>query len=131
MLKHTGTAVVQSNHGLLSTALYKLGPSGSTHYALEGAVACCAVGINWFRDSLGMIEHAPDISDLAAQATNGTEGLYFVSAFGGLLAPHWRDDARGTLVGLTLKHDKTHIARAVLEGIAFQASDVVTAMVCS
>ena len=52
----------------------------------------------------------------------GSEGLYFVSAFGGLLAPHWREDARGTLVGLTLAHDRRHVARAVLEGIAFQAS---------
>lgn len=59
---------------------------------------------------------------------NGTDGLVFVSAFGGLLAPHWRDDARGTLVGLTLAHDRRHVARAVLEGIAFQARDVVGAM---
>jgi len=58
----------------------------------------------------------------------GTDGLYFVSAFGGLLAPHWRDDARATLVGLTLAHDKRHVARAVLEGIAYQATDVVGAM---
>jgi glycerol kinase len=59
---------------------------------------------------------------------DSTQGLYFVSAFGGLLAPHWRDDARGTLVGLTLAHDKRHVSRAVLEGIAFQAADVVGAM---
>ena len=58
-----------------------------------------------------------------------TDGLYFVSAFGGLLAPHWRDDARATLVGLTLAHDKRHVSRAVLEGIAFQATDVVHSMV--
>ena len=62
------------------------------------------------------------------QVPDGTEGLVFVSAFGGLLAPHWRDDARGTLVGLTLAHDKRHMARAVLEGIAHQANDVVGAM---
>ena len=58
----------------------------------------------------------------------GTDGVYFVSAFGGLLAPHWRDDARGTLVGLTLAHDRRHVARAVLEGIAFQAKGVCDAM---
>lgn len=63
-----------------------------------------------------------------AEVPNGTDGLVFVSAFGGLLAPHWRDDARGTLVGLTLAHDRRHVARAVLEGIAFQARDVVGAM---
>ena len=128
MLINSGTTPVPSAHGLLSTALYKLGPSGPTHYALEGAVACCAVGINWFRDSVGMIGTAAEISALAGEVPGGTDGLYFVSAFGGLLAPHWRDDARGTLVGLTLAHNKRHIARAVLEGIAFQADDVVSAM---
>lgn len=128
MLMHAGTTPVPSNAGLLSTALYKLGHSGETAYALEGAVACCAVGINWFRDSLTMIESAPEISKLAGEVPAGTDGLHFVSAFGGLLAPHWRDDARGTLVGLTLAHDRRHVARAVLEGIAFQAADVVGAM---
>ena len=82
------------------------------------------MGINWFRDSLRMIDTPPQISDLAAEVPNGTDGLYFVSAFSGLLAPHWRDDARGTLVGLTLRHTKAHVARAVLEGIAFQAKEV-------
>lgn len=79
------------------------------------------MGINWFRDSLGMLEKASDVSALAEQV-NHSEGVYFVSAFGGLLAPHWRDDARGALLGLTLAHDKRHIARAVLDGIAHQAS---------
>ena len=69
-----------------------------------------------------MIEKPPEISELAGKVPKGTDGLYFVSAFGGLLAPHWRDDARGTLVGLTLAHDKRHVARAVLEGIAYQVS---------
>ncbi len=64
---NAGTSPPASRHGLLSTALYKLGPAAPTHYALEGAVACCAVGINWFRDALGMIESAPEISDLAAE----------------------------------------------------------------
>lgn len=131
VLLNTGTSPVPSSHGLLSTALYKLGPDVETVYALEGAVASCAVGINWFRDSLGMIADAPEIDQLAeeAAAKGGTQGLYFVSAFGGLLAPHWRDDARGTLVGLTLAHDRSHIALAVLEGIGFQVADVIDAMV--
>ncbi len=130
MLMNAGHAPVPSKHGLLSTALYQFGGRGApTTYALEGAVASCAVGINWFRDSLGMLASAPEVSSLASEAAGGTEGLYFVSAFGGLLAPHWRDDARGCLVGLTLAHDKRHVARAVLEGIAFQCSDVVNAMV--
>jgi len=128
MLVNSGERPTASQHGLLSTALYQMGPSAPPTYALEGAVAACAVGINWFKDSLGMIDSAPEISSLAAQVPDGTEGLVFVSAFGGLLAPHWRDDARGTLVGLTLAHDKRHMARAVLEGIAHQANDVVGAM---
>lgn len=89
----------------------------------------CAVGLNWFCDSLDLFENAPEITRLAEKAPKGSDGVYFVSAFGGLFAPHWRDDARGTLVGLTLAHDKTHIARAALEGIAFQVTDVVDAMV--
>ena len=89
----------------------------------------CAVGLNWFCDSLDLFENAPEITRLAENAPRGADGVYFVSAFGGLFAPHWRDDARGTLVGLTLAHDKTHIARAALEGIAFQVTDVVDAMV--
>lgn len=68
-----------------------------------------------------MLEKASDVSALAAQVDH-SDGVYFVSAFGGLLAPHWRDDARGALLGLTLAHDKRHIARAVLDGIAHQAS---------
>ena len=68
MLMNAGVEPVPSSHGLLSTALYKLGPSGQTHYALEGAVACCAVGINWFKDSLGMLETPAQISKLAGDA---------------------------------------------------------------
>jgi len=128
MLVNSGTSPTPSRHGLLSTALYRFGKDAPTHYALEGAVASCAVGINWFKDSLRMIDAAPEISSLAAEVPGGTDGLVFVSAFSGLLAPHWRDDARGTLVGLTLAHDRRHIARAVLEGIAHQAKDVVGAM---
>ena len=75
-----------------------------------------------------MIDSAPEISKLASEVPRGTDGLVFVSAFGGLLAPHWRDDARATLVGLTLAHDRRHVARAVLEGIAHQAKEVVGAM---
>ena len=133
MLVNAGMSPTPSAHGLLSTALYRFGASGKTHYALEGAVASCAVGINWFRDSLKMVDSPQQLSALASLAKDGNgkpsaDGLCFVSAFGGLLCPYWRDDARATLVGLTLKHDRTHVARAVLEGIAFQAADVVSAM---
>ena len=125
LLTNAGTKPVPSKHGLLSTALYDFG--GQKTYALEGAVACCAVGLNWFRDSLNMVATAPELSDLAA-SVESTEGAYFVSAFSGLLAPRWRDDSRAALVGLTLAHDKRHIARAVLEGVALQCNDVIAAM---
>lgn len=127
LLMNAGTKPVRSTHGLLSTALYKFGSWGPTHYAMEGAIASCAVGINWFRDNLKMLREAPEISHLAGQVET-TDGLFFVPAFGGLLAPHWRDDARATLVGLTLAHDRRHVSRAVLEGIAFQVKEVVDAM---
>ena len=129
LLMNAGTSAVPSRHGLLSTALYRMGPNAPMTYALEGAVACCAVGINWFRDSLGMLESAPRDLVARGRGRENCRGLYFVSAFGGLLAPHWRDDARGTLVGLTLAHDRRHVSRAVLEGIAFQCKEVVDAMV--
>ena len=89
------------------------------------------MGINWFMDKLGLIENPQEMSALAAEAggTGGAEGVYFVSAFGGLLAPYWSDDARGALVGLTLRHEKKHVCQAVLEGIAFQVEAVVRAMV--
>jgi len=128
MLMNTGAPrPIPSAKGLLSTALYRMGPEQPVTYALEGAVGSCATGINWFRDSLGMIGSAPEISELAA-SVGSTEGVHFVSAFSGLLAPHWRDDARATLVGLTLRHTKAHVARAVLEGVAFQATEVAQAM---
>jgi len=74
-----------------------------------------------------MVANAPELSDLAS-SVESTEGAYFVSAFSGLLAPRWRDDARAALVGLTLAHDRRHIARAVLEGVALQCNDVIRAM---
>ena len=100
---------------------------GKKTYALEGAVAGGAVGLNWVRDALGMVATAPELSDLAS-SVDSTEGAYFVSAFSGLLAPRWRDDARAALVGLTLAHDRRHVARAVLEGVALQCNDVIRAM---
>lgn len=128
-LMNTGTIPCSSKHGLLTTVLYQMGTDEPVHYALEGSVGSCAVGLNWFSDSLNLFENAQEISALAEKAPKGADGVYFVSAFGGLFAPHWRDDARGTLVGLTLAHDKTHVARAALEGIAFQVTDVVDSMI--
>eukprot|EP00939_MAST-03C_sp_MAST-3C-sp1_P002374 g2374.t1 len=128
-LMNTGDEPCSSEHGLLTTALYQMGRDSKIQYALEGSVGSCAVGLNWLCDSLGLFENAPEISDLASKVPLGADGVYFVSAFGGLFAPHWRDDARGTLVGLTLAHKREHVARAALEGIAFQVKDVVDSMI--
>jgi len=127
MIMNTGTSPVPSSHGLLSTMCYQMGPNAPCMYGLEGSIAVAGVGIRWLRDSLGLIDHPSEMGELSA-SIDGTDGLYFVPAFSGLLAPHWRPDARGVMVGLTQYHTKAHVCRAMLEAIAFQTGDVVGAM---
>mmetsp|Transcript_84269 Transcript_84269/g.132715 ORF Transcript_84269/g.132715 Transcript_84269/m.132715 type:complete len:549 (-) Transcript_84269:46-1692(-) len=127
ILMNTGDKPFPSKNGLLTTLGWKLGPDAKTTYALEGAVATAGRGIQWLRDSLKLIEHASEIGPLAASVPD-TGGVTFVPAFSGLLAPHWRPDARAALVGMSLHSDKAHICRAMLEGICFQACDVIGAM---
>ncbi len=125
-LLNTGTQIVRSHHGLLTTVCFKLGDQ-PVHYALEGSVAVTGSAIQWLRDQLGIISHAAEIESLAATvADNG--GVYFVPAFSGLFAPHWRSDARGAIVGLTRAATKAHLARAALEAVAYQTRDVIDAM---
>jgi len=127
ILLNTGEGVVKSNHGLLSTIAYKLGPNAPTNYALEGSVAIAGAAVQWLRDGLGLITNAKDIEALALEVeSNG--GVYFVPAFNGLFAPWWRDDARGVCIGITRYTSKAHIARAVLESICFQVKDVIDSM---
>lgn len=126
MLLHTGTQPVQSRAGLLTTLAYKLGDEPAC-YALEGSVAVAGSLVQWLRDNLGLIADSSEIESLArGVADNG--GVYFVPAFAGLFAPHWRSDARGVIAGLTGYANKGHIARAVLEATAFQTLDVLDAM---
>lgn len=126
MLLNTGTEAVPSENGLLTTVCYKLGEEAPV-YALEGSIAVSGSLVQWVRDNLGLIGSAPEIEDLAKQVDDNG-GAYFVPAFSGLFAPHWRSDARGALVGLTRYVNKGHIARAVLESTAFQTRDVLDAM---
>jgi glycerol kinase len=126
MLLNTGTKPVPSKNGLLTTVAYKIGDQ-PTVYALEGAIAVSGSLVQWLRDNLGMIKSAPEIEELAA-TVDDNGGAYFVPAFSGLFAPHWRADARGALVGLTRYVNKGHIARAVLEATAFQTREVLDAM---
>jgi len=126
MLLNTGTKPVPSKNGLLTTVAYKIGDQ-PTVYALEGAIAVSGSLVQWLRDNLGMIKSAPEVEKLAATVEDNG-GAYFVPAFSGLFAPHWRADARGALVGLTRFVNKGHIARAVLEATAFQTREVLDAM---
>ncbi len=126
-LLNTGNEIVRSTHGLLTTVLYKFG-DGPVQYALEGSVAVTGSAIQWLRDQLGIISHASQIQDLAA-SVESTDGVYFVPAFSGLFAPHWRSDARGTIVGLTRASTKAHLARAALEAICYQTREIIDAMV--
>ncbi len=127
MLLNTGTNIVPSLAGLLTTVCYQV--SGALPvYALEGSVAVTGSAVQWLRDQIGIIQRASDIEALAnSVADNG--GVYFVPAFSGLYAPYWRADARGCIVGLSRFNDKGHLARATLESICYQTRDVLDAMV--
>jgi glycerol kinase len=122
----TGTEIVHSTNGLLTTMAYRLG-DGEPHYALEGSIAVTGSLIQWLRDNIGLIGSAPEIEQLA-KTVEDNGGAYFVPAFSGLFAPYWRSDARGALVGLTRYVNKGHIARAALEATAFQTKEVLDAV---
>ena len=126
-LLNTGTEIVRSKNGLLTTVCYQFGDQPA-RYALEGSVAVTGSAIQWLRDQLGIITHAADTEALASSVTD-TAGVYFVPAFSGLFAPYWRSDARGVIVGLTRAATKAHLARAALEAICYQTRDVMDAMV--
>jgi len=126
MLMNTGTTPVRSRNGLLTTVCYQIEGSPPV-YALEGSIAVAGSLVQWLRDNLGLIAESKDIEALA-RSVKDNGGAYFVPAFSGLFAPHWRPDARGALVGLTRYVNKGHIARAVEEATAFQTREVLEAM---
>jgi len=126
LLMNTGQQPVRSANGLLTTVGYKIGDEPAT-YALEGSIAVTGALVQWFRDKIGLIGSASEIETLARSVDNNG-GCYFVPAFSGLFAPHWRSDARGVIAGLTGYIDKGHLARAVLEATAWQTREVVEAM---
>lgn len=125
MLMNTGTEPITSKNNLLTTTAWKIGDK--TEYALEGSVFIGGAVVQWLRDGLGIIKSAAEVETLAAQVPD-SDGVYLVPAFAGLGAPHWDPYARGTIVGLTRGSNRSHIARAALESIAFQVADIVTAM---
>ena len=126
LLLNTGTELVRSGHGLITTVAHKVEGEQAV-YALEGSVAVAGGLVQWCRDNLGLIKTPAEIETLAAGVPDNG-GCYLVPAFSGLFAPHWDDAAQGLLVGLTSYVTKAHIARAVLEATAFQTMDVVEAM---
>ena len=126
MLLNTGTKPVFSQNGLLTTVAYQVGDQAPV-YALEGSIAIAGALIQWLRDNLGIIESAPEVEALA-RSVDDNGGVYFVPAFSGLFAPHWRSDARGVVAGLTRFATKGHLARAALESTAFQTREVLDAM---
>jgi glycerol kinase len=125
LLANVGTSIVQSSHGLLPTVAYAA-PGMEPMFALEGPIAVAGSLVQWFRDSLGLIATAPQIETLARTVDNNG-GCYIVPAFSGLYAPHWDSQARGIFSGLTTYITKGHLARAVLEAIAWQTWEVVNA----
>jgi glycerol kinase len=125
LLLNVGSKPLASRHRLLTTVAWKLG--GRLSYALEGSVFIAGAVVQWLRDGLGIIRSSEEINRLAASVED-SGGVYLVPAFAGLGAPHWDSYARGALLGLTRGTTAAHIARAALEGIAFQVSDVVGAM---
>lgn len=127
LLLHTGTQPVASQHQLLTTIAWRLGPGRPLEYALEGSVFVAGAAVQWLRDSLGLIARSGDIEALAARAPDNG-GVYLVPAFAGLGAPHWDSAARGAIVGLTRGSTAAHLARAALESIAYQSADLLAAM---
>jgi glycerol kinase len=126
MLMYTGTKLTPSKNNLLTTAAWNI-TDHKLEYALEGSIFIAGAVVQWLRDGLGIIKHSSDVEKLAASVPD-CGGIYFVPAFAGLGAPHWDQYARGLIGGLTRGTTSAHIARAALEGIAFQVADVLSSM---
>jgi glycerol kinase len=126
MLINTGTELVQSKSGLLTTVGYKIGDNDPI-YCLEGSIAITGALVQWLRDNLKLIKAAPEVEELAASVEDNG-GLYIVPAFSGLFAPYWKSNARGVFAGLTRYVTAGHVARATLEATAFQSREIVEAM---
>jgi len=127
LVLNTGTEIVRSERGLLTTVAYRFGDADPV-YALEGSIAVTGSAIQWLRDQLKVFAEAAD-SEALAETVDDNGGVYFVPAFSGLFAPYWRPDARGVIVGLSRYNTVAHVARAALEAICYQSKDVVDVMV--
>ncbi|KAA3658774.1 MAG: glycerol kinase [Chloroflexi bacterium] len=126
MIMNTGTDIVPSQNGLLTTLCYKFGDEKAV-YALEGSIAIAGALVQWLRDNLQLISSAKEVEDLA-RTVEDNGGIYFVPAFSGLYAPYWKDSARGVIAGMTRYVNRGHFARATLEATAYQTREVIDAM---
>tara|TARA_R110001583_G_scaffold187331_1_gene348592 strand:- start:2197 stop:3693 length:1497 start_codon:yes stop_codon:yes gene_type:complete len=125
MLMNIGELPTVSKNNLLTTVAWKI--NGKTTYALEGSIFIAGAVVQWLRDSLKIIRNSAEVETLAS-SVKSSEGVYFVPAFAGLGAPHWNQQAQGTMFGLTRGSTDAHIARAALESIAYQTMDILKAM---
>ena len=125
VMLNTGEKPIVSKNNLLTTIAWQIG--NKVNYALEGSIYVGGSVVQWLRDGLGIINHSSDVESLA-QSVPGSGGVYFVPALTGLAAPYWNPYARGTIVGITRGTTAAHIARAALDGIAFQTYDIAQAM---
>lgn len=127
LLYNVGTKPVISKHGLLATVAYDFGPDHDPIYALEGSIAVAGSGVKFLMKNMGFVEESHEITELA-ESVDDNGGVFFVTAFSGLFAPYWIDDAKGTLFGITAHTHRGHIARATLEATCFQTKAILDAM---
>lgn len=125
MLMNIGEKPTVSKNNLLTTVAWKI--NGKTNYALEGSIFIAGAVVQWLRDSLKVIRNSSEVETLAS-SVKSSDGVYFVPAFAGLGAPHWNQQAQGTIFGLTRGSTDAHIARAAIESIAYQTMDILKAM---
>ena len=125
-LTNTGSQVVHSNNGLLSTVAFQR-DGEDPQYALEGSVSIAGAAVQWLRDNLNIIKSSSEVESLAMSVKDNGD-VYFVPAFSGLFSPHWDESARGVLVGLSRFSNKSHIARAILESVAYQSYELLESM---
>ncbi len=125
-LSNTGEDIIYSNNGLLTTIAYQI-EDQPIQYAIEGSVSIAGAAVQWLRDNLNIINESSEIESLAMKVKDNGD-VYFVPAFSGLFSPHWDPTARGVLVGLTRFSNKSHVARAVLESVAYQSYELLISM---
>ena len=126
LLMNSGEKPIVSENNLITTIAWKIG--NKVNYALEGSIFVGGSVVQWLRDGLKVISSSAEVEALAASVPD-TNGVYFVPALTGLAAPWWDQYARGAISGISRGTTAAHIARAALEGIAFQTMDIVNAMV--